>query len=218
MTPAEARTLRAGAEHLGVSLDASATARIDAYLALLAVWNRRVRLTGERGQEDVIRKHVVDSLAIVQHLPTLGLVVDIGSGAGFPGIIAACVRPDLPLALVESRRLRASFLGEVVRSIGLSNARVLEMRAEDASDAGGLRAQGALVTGRAIRLDELIRVGAPLVAPDGVLLAMQTPRLRQTAAAVAERHGLRLSAEHPYTLLDGERRLLLRLERPPTVP
>src|SRR5258708_4408492 len=130
MTPAEARALRLGAEHLGVDLDAGSIARIDAFLALLGVWNQRVRLTGERDGKTIVRKHVIDSLAVVPHLPTAGDVIDIGSGGGFPGIIVGCLRPDLPLVLIESRRRRASFLNEVVRSVGLHAARVLEMRAE----------------------------------------------------------------------------------------
>jgi 16S rRNA (guanine527-N7)-methyltransferase len=177
-----------------------------------------VRITGERDGESIVRKHVVDSLAVVPHLPAAGDVIDVGSGGGFPGIIAACMRPDLPLVLIEARRRRASFLKEAVRSAGLHAARVLEMRAEDAPDSGGLRARGSLVIARGLRIEAFIEVGAALVGPKGRLLSMQTPKTRANADESAARHGLRLSSVHAYTLLDGERRLFFFFERRARVP
>jgi len=155
----------------------------------------------------------VDSLAVVPHLPASGDTIDVGSGAGFPGIILGCVRPELPLVLIEARRRRASFLNEAVRSVGLRGTRVLEVRAEDAADAGNLRGRGALVIGRALRVDTLLSMAADLVGREGRLLAMQTPKTRPAAARAAEAHGFRLAGTHPYTLLDGERRLFFFFTR-----
>ena len=119
MTPAGARLLVESAARFGVELRPEAIARLDRFLELLSLWNRRARLTGDREPEALLRKHVIDSLAVAPHLPGTGLVVDVGSGAGFPGLVVGCARPDLELRLIESRRRRASFLSEAIRTIAL---------------------------------------------------------------------------------------------------
>ena len=111
----EAAVIRAAASALGLAMDAAALARILRFGATLATWNRRLRLTGEPDPVRVAEQHVADSLAVVGLLPAEGPVVDIGSGQGFPGIILGCMRPDLELVLVESRRRRANFLRDAIR-------------------------------------------------------------------------------------------------------
>src|SRR5207249_9597956 len=68
--------------------------RLVRFLDLLAVWNRRIHLTGQRDLSSLIRAHAIDSLAPAPHLPSTGLVVDVGSGAGFPGIVLGCLRSE----------------------------------------------------------------------------------------------------------------------------
>jgi 16S rRNA (guanine527-N7)-methyltransferase len=213
MTALEARTLRAGAKRFGVELEAEEIGRVGTFLSLLAVWNPRVRLTADRDLGPVIDKHAVDSLSPVPHLPATGLVVDVGSGAGFPGIMIACVRPDVELVLLEARRRRASFLREVVRTIPLPKVRVLELRAEEAAGDRTLARSAALVIARGVRLDAFLALAAPLVADAGEVIAMQTPRTAVMAEAAAKPHGLRLSRRHDYTLGGGESRTLLVFNR-----
>lgn len=213
MTPAEGRALRAGAQHLGVQLDGETTQRIDGFLSLLAVWNRRIRLTSERETAAVIEKHVVDSLALLPYLPARGMLVDIGSGAGFPGIIVACAQPGRDVVLLEPRRRRASFLGEAIRTLGLTAARVLEARAEDAASVEQLGGRADVVTARGLRLDAALELMTLLLAPGGIAIAMQTPRTAAAVATLAEREGLQVCAEHPYRLARGEKRLLVVLQR-----
>jgi 16S rRNA (guanine527-N7)-methyltransferase len=209
MTPDIARALAAGAAHLGVLLDAAATERIDRYLAVLAAWGRHTRLTGERDEEAIVRKHVVDSLAAAPLLPPAGLVVDVGSGAGFPGLILACTRPDLDVVLVEARRRRVSFLREAAREAGLPLVSALEVRAEELASRPGIASAAALAVARALRLDVFLALARPLVAPGGAIVAMQTPAAIPLARAAGDAHGLRLKDVHPYTLPAGERRALI---------
>jgi 16S rRNA (guanine527-N7)-methyltransferase len=208
MKAAERPILEAGAKWFDVELDDHAIDRMVRFLELLTVWNARVRLTSGRDRRVLTEKHVVDSFAVVPELPASGKVFDVGSGAGFPGIILGCVRPDLPLTLIESRRRKANFLREAVRSIPLPAAAVLELRAEDAPDAG-LAADGALVVARAVRLDAFLALAAPLLAPDGKIVAMQTPRTAGLAESSASPHDLRLARRHDYTLPFGDARTLL---------
>ena len=213
MTPAEVRTLMAGARWFDVELGSDAVTRIGHFLAVLAVWNRRLRLVGARDLQGVVETHAVDSLAPVPFLPTAGLVVDIGTGGGFPGIILGCVRPELELALIESRRRRASFLREVIRSVPLPLAGVLDVRAEDAARDPALAGRATMVTARAVRLDRFLDVAIPFLAPSGVAVAMQTPRTAAAAETTAGRLGLRLVRRHDYVLPAGPPRVLLFFAR-----
>src|SRR5882724_6396868 len=209
MEPAEIRALIAGARWFDVELASDAIARIGRYLAVLAVWNRRLRLIGDHDHRAVVEKHAVDSLAPVPFLPAGGLVIDIGSGGGFPGIILGCVRPDLELTLIESRRRRASFLREVIRSAPLPLARALDVRAEDAARDPALARRTTAVIARALRLDRFLGLAAPFLAPSGIAIAMQTPRTAARAEPIAERYGLHLLRRRDYTLPLGAARALL---------
>ena len=213
MEPAEIRALIAGARWFDVELASDAIARIGRYLAVLAVWNRRLRLIGDHDHRAVVEKHAVDSLAPVPFLPAGGLVIDIGSGGGFPGIILGCVRPDLELTLIESRRRRASFLREVIRSAPLPLARALDVRAEDAARDPALAGRATAVIARALRLDRFLGLAAPFLAPSGIAIAMQTPRTAALAEPTAGRYGLRLACRRDYSLPAGAARALLFFAR-----
>jgi len=214
MTAADRSLLVATARRFDVELHREALDRLARFVTVLSVWNQRVRLTAERDPREVIEKHVADSLAPARFLPGEGPLFDIGSGAGFPGIVLSCLRPDLEVVLIDSRRRRTSFLREAIRSIPLPRADAVEMRAERAAADPRLAGRARLVTGRAVRLDTFLALAAPLVAPEGEVLAMQTPRAvvpTETAAAC----GLRLCRRHDYVLPRGARRTLLLFAREP---
>jgi len=191
----------------GVELSTDALSRLARFVDLLALWNRRVHLTGERDPCVLVRKHVLDCLAPVPHLPPAGVVVDVGSGAGLPGLVLGCARPDLDVCLLESRRRPASFLREAVRTIPLPRARVVEERAETVAEPDVV-GKARVVIARAVRLETFLAVAARLVGPDGVVIAMQTPGAVAPAAVLAEAR-LRSVGAQDYELPGGERRRLL---------
>jgi len=214
MTSAEETALVRGGSALGVHLDAASIDRIGRFIDRLEIWNRRSHLTGDRDRSVLVRKHAVDSLAVVSELPASGTVVDIGSGAGFPGLVIGCSRPELALVLIESRRKPASFLSDALRSIPLPEARVLQIRAEDAGRDELLAGGVAAVVSRAVRLDVFLPLAASLVASGGRVVAMQTPAIQEDGASrVGAPHGLELSRVRDYALPDGERRRLLTFSR-----
>jgi 16S rRNA (guanine527-N7)-methyltransferase len=197
-------------EAFGYGLDRDAAARIDRFLDLLDVWNRRLRLTGDRERGVLLRKHVADAMACVPYVPVHGAILDLGTGAGFPGIVLACIRPDVTTTLLDSRERSASFLGEVIRAVPLPCARVLLSRAEDAARDGAVAGLQDLVTSRAVRMDDCFRLGGPLRSKGGRVLSMQTPNTgRRTAEESAARHGLGTVEIRDYRLPDGERRRLV---------
>src|SRR5262245_11665472 len=153
MTAEQAELLRQRAAAWDLSLEAVALDRLGRFLDLLRTWNQRIRLTGEREEEVLVRKHTLDSLAPVRYLPARGLTIDIGSGGGFPGIILGCVRPDLGLVLLDARRRPVSFLREAVRDIPLPRARALQLRVEDAIEEMDLAGRAAVVIARALGVD-----------------------------------------------------------------
>ncbi len=198
----------------GFRLDLEASVRIDCFLDLLEVWNRRLRLTGERERATLLRKHVVDSLSCVPVLPERGPALDIGTGAGFPGIVLACARPDVPITLLDARQRPISFLREVISRVPLPRATALAMRAEAAAGDVELAGRQRFVSSRALRIDVFLTLAEPLVAPDGVAVSMQTPKLgREAADTVARASGFRVADLRDYRLPDGELRRLVVLAR-----
>ncbi len=173
MTAAEARVLEKAASGLGLLINPEALNRIGGFLDLIGVWNRTVRLVGNASRRHLLERHVADSLAPARWLPeTAALVADIGSGAGFPGVVLAILRPKLDFLLLESRRRKANFLRSVVRELGLERVRVLECRAGEAAVAGIQGVQ--IAVSRALRLAEFLSEAAILLSPGGVAIAMQS--------------------------------------------
>jgi 16S rRNA (guanine527-N7)-methyltransferase len=211
---ATARILSEEASHLGVALAADQLGRLVSFVDLLGSWNRRVNLVGDRDPEVLARKHVPDCLALWPLLPPAGPVVDVGSGAGLPGIVLGCLRPDLEIWLIESRRKRVSFLSEAKARLGLGMVTVLEGRAEEVSGRPELSHKTAALTARAFSLESLLPLAEGLLAPGGRVLAMQSGALSDAAASdLAGRFHLELDATRDYQLSGGEARRIAVFRR-----
>ena len=128
MAAANFERLREEAARLGITLESSHLDRFRSYLDLLLGWNRKINLTAITEPEQVLDKHFLDSLAAAPLVPA-GRLIDVGAGAGFPGIPIALVRPDVQVSLLESTGKKAAFLRTAVHQLGLSSS-VLEIRLE----------------------------------------------------------------------------------------
>jgi 16S rRNA (guanine527-N7)-methyltransferase len=110
---------------------ASILPKLSLYLDLLLKWNARTNLTAIRDPEEIVRRHFGESLFAARHLaPEITTLLDFGSGAGFPGLPIALLRPEIAVTLAESQNKKASFLREVVRNLGLST-KIWPSRVED---------------------------------------------------------------------------------------
>ncbi len=127
------KLLESGQQNFGLKIPAASLSRLAAYLSELDLWRRRMNLTGRLTPED-LTSHALESLLGEKLIADGAEVVDIGSGAGFPGIPLAVLRPDISVTALEPRGKRAQFLRHIARSVPLENVFVIEGRLEDLSD------------------------------------------------------------------------------------
>lgn len=160
----------------GVQLSPEQHAQFNQYQALLIEWNAHTNLTAITDAEDIQRRHFLDSLSVVLAIPmTAGLsVVDMGAGAGFPGLPLAIAFPQVHVTLMDATGKKVRFMQHVIDTLGLKNARALQFRAEDAGQDRAHRAKYDLVVARAVaRLPALLEYTLPLVKLNGYFVAMK---------------------------------------------
>lgn len=137
-------------------------ARLDRYVELLVTWQARVNLIAASTIGEVWTRHVADSLSLERRLPPFQRAVDLGSGAGFPGLVIASVRNGATVDLIESNAKKAAFLRTVQRDVDLGGA----VHAARIEDCGAALASADIVTARALAsLDQLLGLVAPHIAP-----------------------------------------------------
>ncbi|SVD46496.1 uncharacterized protein METZ01_LOCUS399350 [marine metagenome] len=161
---------------LGLDIEASlVVSRIEQYLQLLLKWNQKINLTAEKDPEEILKKHVFDSLQYSRAIELGFRVMDIGSGAGFPGIPIKIIFPELQLVLVESQRKRCSFLETVVRDLEMEQVKVFNARAEDIP--GNQAGQFDLVVFRAVLgVQECLNLSERFLPSGGRVVLKKNPR------------------------------------------
>ena len=162
--------LVAGLSALGVALDSVQQQKLLDYIALIVKWNKVYNLTAVREPEAMIGHHLLDSLAVLPHLAGVRRLIDVGSGAGLPGIPLAIARPEMKITLLDSNHKKTTFMRQACLELGLTNAEVVCERVEqwqpqDKYDAAVSRAYS--------ELKEFVRLSAHLLAKGGKLYAMK---------------------------------------------
>ncbi|MDI6801695.1 MAG: 16S rRNA (guanine(527)-N(7))-methyltransferase RsmG [Thermodesulfovibrionales bacterium] len=143
------------------------------YLYELKKWNRAYNLTALKTDEDIIVKHFFDSLLYLKAIPDgVWSICDVGSGAGFPGIPVAIVRPELTITLIESSRKKCAFLRQIKKILLLKNTDVLEARVEDVKD----RSFDIAVTRALFNVKDLIKKAGHILKKDGFFILNKGPR------------------------------------------
>lgn len=171
---------------LGLELTPAQIEAFASYAGELLAWNQRMNLTAIRDLEEVRKKHFLDSLScwLAMRTEPLGRVVDVGSGAGFPGIPLKILQPGMPLTLIESVGKKASFLEHIVQVLGLSGVEVWNVRAEEAGRMAGQREAYDWAVARALApLPVLAEYLLPLLKAGGSALAQKGGNARQEADA-----------------------------------
>ena len=189
---------------IGVRLSAPQGELFWLYLQELLEWNRALPLTAVTDPADIVIKHFVDSLSPLPYLEVSTNLLDIGSGAGFPGIPLKIAAPDLRLSLVDANRKKVSFLKQVVRTLKLREVAVRHGRVEDLPATG--QPFTTIISRAFRRLEPLLDLVSPLLSPGCLLVAMlgrtRAPEYR-LFRELASAHGLNVSQLVPVELPRG---------------
>jgi 16S rRNA (guanine527-N7)-methyltransferase len=165
-----AQSLTTGLNALGLNLSAEQQLQLLDYVALIAKWNKVYNLTAVRDPEAMITHHLLDSLTVLPHLKDVKRMIDIGSGAGLPGIPLAIARPELKMTLLDSIHKKTTFQRQACLELGLTNVEIVGERVEHYQPGNKFEA----VISRAFSdLSEFARLSAHLLEKGGKLCAMK---------------------------------------------
>ena len=174
-------------EELRIECDEHTPARIARYHAMLADWNTRMNLTGDTEFDTSLDRHYTDCLAPLinrELFPQGASLIDVGSGAGFPGLPLAIARPDLQVTLLDSLMKRIHFLDAVVRELGLTNVQLVHSRAEDGGRDAALREHFDIAVARAVApLPVLCELLLPFVKVGGRMICYKGPSAEEELQA-----------------------------------
>ncbi|MES0278801.1 MAG: 16S rRNA (guanine(527)-N(7))-methyltransferase RsmG [Dehalococcoidales bacterium] len=209
--------LVSGAAEMGLILDQVQLDLFQTYYEELVDWNRRLNLTSITGFDDVQLKHFLDSLTVTLAGQPLedARVIDIGAGAGFPGLPLKIVFPDMKLVLLESRGKKATFLEHIVKKLGYADIEVIARRAEEVARLTNYRESFDIVLARAVApLPELAELALPFAGTGSVFIAQKKGGIDtevEEAAEAIKLLGGRLREVKTVDLkeLAGDRRLVI---------
>ncbi|NTV14970.1 MAG: 16S rRNA (guanine(527)-N(7))-methyltransferase RsmG [Desulfobulbaceae bacterium] len=183
---------REGLAGLALSLAPVQIEQLERYFQELKKWNRHYNLVAQASDRQLLETHFLDSLTL---LPLIGAcpepgLVDVGSGAGFPGLVLKIARPDLPVTLVEPRQKRTAFLRQVIRALGLRGIEVRESRLDkEAPEFAAWRGSIPLFTSRAFTaIGDFLDLCTPFAASQGRIICMKGRKAEAELAQWREQH------------------------------
>lgn len=187
-----------GLEELGLSAHSEACEKLELYCARLIEQNKVMNLTAITEPEQIAELHFLDSAALLKAAPFTGRsVIDVGTGAGFPGLVLKIIDPSISLTLLDGQRKRVEFLAELCSELSFTQVTCLHARAEEQSLKDGFRDAYDFALSRAVaRLNLLCELCMPFVRPGGQFIAMKgtdsDEECLQAASAVTKLGGARL--------------------------
>lgn len=203
-----AQELSARLTECGIPHDESLPGKLLAYHALLMDWNTRMDLTAVTDEEEMIDRHYVDSLLALAFpglIPAAGSLIDVGTGAGFPGMPLALACPQLKVTLLDSQQKRLNFLQAVIDELGITNVTLVHARAEDGAHSPAHREKYDLAVARAVApmavlceyLLPYVKVGGKALCWKGPALMEELPQGRKAAFLLGGKAQEPLSAPLP---------------------
>ena len=175
--------LKKGFSDLNISVSDTQLKQLETYAALLAEWNEKINLTAITEPNDIILKHFVDSLTIERFINKNAKVIDIGTGAGFPGIPISIYRTDIEMVLMDSLNKRIKFLDDVIDKNELNNVKTIHARAEELARNNNYREKLDVATSRAVApLNILLEYMLPFVKQGGYCICMKGSNIDEEIA------------------------------------
>jgi 16S rRNA (guanine527-N7)-methyltransferase len=166
--------LRHGASFFGVDLDDLTLQSFTRYAKELLIWNKKINLTSITQPHEILEKHFIDSLAVYPYLLPHRSLLEMGSGAGFPGIVLKIVLPSLKATLIDASGRKINFIKHVIRTLGIKDIQAQDIRAEDLQQRKMHHENFEVVICRAFSaLDTFLDMALPLLTRDGIALAMK---------------------------------------------
>lgn len=195
-------------KEINIELKKEQTEKFYKYMNLLLEWNEKINLTAITEPEEVILKHFVDSLTISKYIEKDSKLVDMGTGAGFPGIPLKILRDDIEITLADSLNKRINFLNEVIKELNLKNIQTVHTRAEEFGKNKKYRESFDIATSRAVaNLSTLSEYLIPLVKPSGKTICMKGSEIKEEvemARKAIEILGGKIEQEESFNLPNSD--------------
>lgn len=192
--------------------------QFDKYAELLVYWNERINLTAILDPEEILYKHFLDSLMLLKYtdIPTGAKLIDVGTGAGFPGVVLLIARPDICITLMDSTKKKLTVIEDILENIGLS-ANVVHSRAEDAGKSEAFREQYDFATARAVtNLRDLSEICIPFVKKGGYFIPLKGADAKEeinSAENAIDTLGGKLIKTDFFTLKEYGERAVIHIEK-----
>ena len=187
------------------------------YINLLLEWNEKINLTAITDYEEIIIKHIVDSLTINKYIKEKASVIDVGTGAGFPGMPIAIIRNDLDVSLLDSLNKRILFLEEVKKDLNLNNVKCVHSRAEEFGNDINYREKYDVATSRAVaRLNVLVEYLIPFVKVGGICICMKGPNCEEEieeAKGAIKKLGGKIEKVEKFNLNEENERTIIIIKK-----
>ena len=211
------------AERLGISLTDEQLSRFEKLSNLLVEQNKTMNLTAITDPDGIAVKHFADSISVLTaaEMPQGAKVLDVGTGAGFPGIPLLIMRPDLDLTMIDSTAKKLKYVENTVNELGLT-ATTLHTRAEEAGQSKEYREKFDFVCSRAVAaLNVLCEYCLPFVKQNGLFIAMKGAKAQEEidgAKSAIKLLGCKIIAEKSFSLSDGGERTLVVIKKISQIP
>ena len=193
--------LREGCRVLGVEVGEGVPAQLFRMMGELLKWNAKVNLTAITAPEEVLEKHFLDSLAVLPEVEGAASILDVGAGAGFPGLPLRVARPVLAVTLVDTVGKKVSYLKAVIAGMGLTGAKGIHARAEGAPEAEGLPRAERVICRAFMDLPDWLKLAPAYLAPGGRVVAMLgKAQPEEELRARAAEQGLTVVSARAYRL------------------
>ena len=211
-------------EALGMSVSSDLIEKLEIYAKELKEWNEKINLTAITDDEGIVVKHFFDSLMLLKYvdIPEKSKIIDVGTGAGFPGLVIAAARPDVKVTLLDSTGKKLKVVNDIGEKMGLSNYEILNMRAEEAGQKKEYREQFDFATARAVaELRVLSEYCLPFVKQNGYFISMKgalaDKEIENAFTALKTLSG-KIEEKYNFNLCDAGERNIIKIKKISQIP